>query len=161
MAEESREERLERETSELFNELRVVLPGIQVLLAVLLTAPFNQRFSGLSSGNLAAYTVALGCTAVATALLMAPTTFHRIRFRRHDKERLLRLSNLFTVAGTAFLGAGLTSAIGLVIDLAYGEPWTIVAAVAAALVMGGLWYLVPFSRALGDGNEETRRGGRR
>lgn len=154
MADESHTERVQRETMELLNELRVVLPGIQVLLAVLLTAPFNQRFSQLSSGNLAAFTLALGCTAVATALLMAPTTFHRIRFRRHDKERMLRLSNLFTVAGTAFLAAGLTSAIGLVIDLAYGEPWTIVAAVAAALLMGGLWYVIPLTRALGDSDEQ-------
>ena len=154
MAEESHDERVQRETIELLNELRVVLPGIQVLLAVLLTVPFNQRFSGLSSGNLAAFTLALGCTAVATTLLMAPTTFHRIRFRRHDKERMLRLSNFFTIAGTAFLAAGLTSAIGLVIDLAYGEPWTIVATVAAALLMGGTWYLIPFTRALGDRDKQ-------
>src|SRR6266496_3228168 len=114
MAEESREERIERETIELLNELRVILPGIQVLLAVLLTAPFNQRFGSLSEGNLTAFITALGCTAVATTLLMAPTTYHRLRFRQRDKERLLRLSNGFVIAGTAFLAAGMTSAVGLV-----------------------------------------------
>jgi hypothetical protein len=156
MADESHDERVQRETMELLNELRVVLPGIQVLLAVLLTAPFNQRFSGLSSGNKAAYITALGCTAVATTLLMAPTTYHRVQFRQRDKERLLRLSNGLLIAGTAFLAAGLTSAIGLVTDLAYGEPWTIVATVATAVVMVSTWYLLPLSRGRqrGDAREE-------
>jgi hypothetical protein len=37
-------ERTARELIELLNELRVILPGVQVLFAFLLMVPFTQRF---------------------------------------------------------------------------------------------------------------------
>ena len=45
MAEETHEERVNRELIELLNELRVALPGVQVLFAFLLAVPFSQRFA--------------------------------------------------------------------------------------------------------------------
>jgi hypothetical protein len=151
MADEDPEERIRRETIELLNELRVILPGVQVLLAFLLTAPFNQRFTQLTDGHEMAFFTALACTAVAVVLLIAPTTYHRIQFRGHDKERLLQLSNAFIVIGTAFLAAGMTSAVGLVTDLTFGGPWTWVATVLTAVLLAGVWYVLPLSRRL-EGN---------
>jgi Family of unknown function (DUF6328) len=150
MADEDHEERLQREMMELLNELRVVLPGGQVLLAFLLTAPFNQRFSQLDDGQEAAYFTSLAGTTVAVTLLIAPTTYHRIRFRSRDKERLLRLGNAFILVGTAFLAAAMTSAVGLVTDLLYGGAWTWVATVVTAVLLAGLWYALPLSRRASD-----------
>jgi Family of unknown function (DUF6328) len=158
MAEDHKEdhkERVDRETIELLNELRVILPGIQVLLAFLLTAPFNQRFTQLTNGQEAAFFTALACTAVAVALLIAPTTFHRIQFRSGDKEYMLRLSNLFILIGTGFLAAGMCAAIGLVTDLTFGGALTWVATAVAAALQAGLWYALPLARRHGG----TRVGG--
>jgi hypothetical protein len=148
---EDHKERIDRETIELLNELRVVLPGVQVLLAFLLTAPFNQRFTELTNGQEAAFFTALATTAVAVVLLIAPTTYHRLQFRSGDKENLLKLSNFFIVAGTAFLAAGMTSATGLVTDLIFGGLWTWVVTVVSALLFAGFWYAIPLSRRLGGG----------
>jgi amino acid transporter len=150
MADEDHEERLQRETLELLNELRVVLPGVQVLLAFLLTAPFNQRFTQLDDGQEAAYFTSLAGSTVAVALLIAPTTYHRLRFRSRDKERLLRLGNTFVVVGTAFLAAAMTAAVGLVTDLVYGGAWTWVVSALTAVLLAGLWYALPLSRRASD-----------
>lgn len=44
MSEEDPQERLDRELIELLDELRIALPGVQVLCAFLLALPFQQRF---------------------------------------------------------------------------------------------------------------------
>ena len=45
---ETQKERVDRELIELLNELRVALPGVQVLFAFLLTIPFSSRFEALT-----------------------------------------------------------------------------------------------------------------
>ena len=100
---EQPEERLNRELIELLNELRVALPGVQVLFAFLLTVPFSDRFQTLTGSQRAIYFATFVGTTIATGVLMAPTAYHRIRFRQGDKERMLRTSNRFAIAGIAFL----------------------------------------------------------
>jgi uncharacterized protein YjbJ (UPF0337 family) len=95
--EEDDRQRRNRELIELLNELRVALPGVQVLFAFLLTVPFSGRFGDLTQMQEAAYFGTFIGTAVATALLMAPTSYHRIRFRQGDKERMPD-ANRFTIA---------------------------------------------------------------
>ena len=70
---EDRKERVDRELLELLNELRIVLPGAQVLFAFLLTLPFTFRFEQLTRTHRDAYFAAFLCTAVGTVLLMAPS----------------------------------------------------------------------------------------
>ena len=89
--------RLDRELIELLNELRVALPGVQVLFAFLLTVPFSQRFAQTTEFQRDVYFSALMSVAVATALLITPSAFHRIRFRRRDKAYLLRVANRFAM----------------------------------------------------------------
>jgi amino acid transporter len=146
---EDHKERIDRETIELLNELRVILPGVQVLLAFQLSAPFNQRFTQLTNAQEGAFFTALVCTAVAVVLLIAPTTYHRLQFRSGDKENLLRLSNVLVIVGTAFLAVGMTVAIGLVTDLLFGGTWTWVVLAVAAALFAGVWYAIPLSRRLG------------
>ena len=151
---EDRGERLDRELMELLNGLRVVLPGIQVLFAFLLTVPFTQRFGDLDSEQRAVFFAAFVCTAIASALLIAPSTYHRLRFRQRDKERLLRTANTLAIAGTAFLTAATTAAVFLVTDLVYDGPWTAtVTALFAGLVVW-LWYGLPLWRRLRDSRQE-------
>src|SRR5438445_13719808 len=95
---EGEKQRVDRELIELLNELRVALPGVQVLFAFLLIVPFSQGFAKVSSAQRAVFFAAFLCTAIATALLIAPSSYHRIHFRRHDKERMLITSNRLALA---------------------------------------------------------------
>lgn len=146
MTEESRDERLDRELIELLNELRVVLPGVQVLFAFLLAVPFSQRFEQLTAVQEDVFFAAFLCTAVATALLIAPSVYHRLRWRKRDKDQILRTSNRLAIAGTAFLAAAIVAVVYLVTDLIYGAVTSIVVTLAAAAMFGWLWYGLPLVR---------------
>lgn len=90
--------RLDRELIELTNELRIILPGVQVLFAFLLTVPFTNRFASVNNVQRSAYFVALIGAALAAALLISPAAFHRIRFRQRDKKHMLVIADRAAVA---------------------------------------------------------------
>jgi hypothetical protein len=148
VAEESKDERLDRELIELLNELRVALPGVQVLFAFLLAVPFTQRFEGLTGVQEDVFFAAFLCTAVATALLIAPSAYHRLRWREHDKEQMLQISNRLAIAGTVFLAAAIIAVVYLVTDLIFGLASTLVATLLATALFGWLWYGLPLVRRL-------------
>ncbi|HEV8687520.1 MAG TPA: DUF6328 family protein [Gaiellaceae bacterium] len=137
---------LDRELIELLNELRVALPGVQVLFAFLLAVPFQQGWQKVTDTQKYAFFVALLCAAIGTALLIAPTTYHRLRWREHDKEQLLETSNRLALGGTAFLALGMTAAIFLVTDIVF--HWTVTVAVtgAIAVTFAWFWYALPLWR---------------
>jgi hypothetical protein len=108
---ESTGERLDRELMELLQELRVVLPGVQVLLAFLFLAPFQPRFAQLPGSLRNAFFASIACATLATVLLIAPSAHHRLRWRARDKERLLRIGNQLTLWGTVFLAAAIVLAL--------------------------------------------------
>jgi Na+/melibiose symporter-like transporter len=143
---ESREERVNRELIELLNELRVALPGVQVLFAFLLAVPFTQRFAETTELQRDAFMVALLCTTAGSVFLMAPTAHHRIRFRDRDKEALLRIANLFAIVGTVFLAVGMTAVVFLVTDLIYKGAITAVVTALTAAVFGVVWFVLPLAR---------------
>src|SRR3954462_6148761 len=107
---ETEKERLDRNLNELLQELRVALPGVQVLFAFLLTVPFQQGFSKADGFQKDVYLVTLLLTAVATALLIAPSAYHRLEFRQNDKKHIVTVANRFAIAGFAVLAAAMTSA---------------------------------------------------
>jgi uncharacterized protein DUF6328 len=147
---ESPKERVDRELIELLNGLRVILPGVQVLLAFLLTVPFSSGFGNATSVDRILYFVTVLITVGAIATLTAPAAYHRIRFREGDKERMLRTSNGFAIAGLILLALAMTSVVFLITYRLYG----VVAAVPVALVvlgvLGGAWFAVPLWRKVGD-----------
>ena len=148
MADESQDERLDRELIELLNELRVALPGVQVLFAFLLAVPFTQRFERLTGVQEDVFFAAFLCTAVATALLIAPSAYHRLRWREHDKEQMLQISNRLAIAGTVFLAAAIIAVVYLVTDLIFGLAATLVATLLTAILFSWLWYGLPLARRL-------------
>ena len=150
MAEQKSKEDLNRELIELLNELRVTLPGVQVLFAFLLIAPFSQRFGDINDLQKYAYLAALTFTALGSALLIAPTPYHRIRFRDEDKDALLRLANNLALAGTLCVAIAMCCALFLVTDFLFTSP---VPALLTALVAGVIvvfWYALPLARKLRD-----------
>lgn len=145
---ESQKERVDRELLELLNELRVALPGVQVLFAFLLTVPFAQRFAESTDFQRDAYFVTLLSAAVASALLIAPAAQHRVLFRSPDKENLLRRSNRYAAAGIAVLGIAICAAVLLVVDFIFGRSAGWVATVGLLLLVVWLWVLEPWGHRL-------------
>jgi hypothetical protein len=143
---ESDLERADRNLSELLQELRVALPGVQVLFAFLLTVPFSQGFSRLNNGQQDLYFAILLGTAVATALLIAPSAHHRILFRLQDKDHLVVISNRYAIAGITVLAMSICGAIFLISDLLFGTTATIVFTAAVASVFIATWYVLPIYR---------------
>jgi amino acid transporter len=147
---EQPEERQNRELIELLNELRVALPGAQVLFAFLLTVPFSNRFLTLTGSQRAIYFATFVGTTIATGLFMAPTAYHRIRFRQGDKERMLRTSNRFAIVGIAFLALSVTSAVVLTTDLMVGLGTATVVGLGVLLFLVWVWFAIPVARRLRD-----------
>lgn len=143
-------ERIDRNLSELLQELRVALPGVQVLFAFLLILPFNQGFTNVSDFEKDIYLVTLLCTALASILLIAPSMHHRLLFRTDNKEKILFLSHRFAMAGMAVLGAAITGAVLLVSHYVFGETSSIVVSSATALVMVGVWGAIPLGVRAAD-----------
>jgi uncharacterized protein DUF6328 len=149
-SDEQPEERLNRELIELLNELRVALPGVQVLFAFLLTVPFSSRFAQLSDGQRTIYFATFVGTTIATGLFMAPTAYHRIRFREGDKERMLQTSNRFAIVGIGFLAVSVTLAVVLTADLLFGLAAAAFLGLGVLLFLVWAWFAIPLSRKIAD-----------
>jgi drug/metabolite transporter (DMT)-like permease len=145
---ETEEQRLDRNLGELLQELRVALPGIQVLFAFLLVVPFQQGWAQVTEFEKTVYYVTLLCTAVSSLLLIAPTARHRIRFRELDKRWVVESANRLAIAGLAFLGAAIAGVILLISHVVYGDTTTAIATAAVAVAIGWLWFAAPLVREL-------------
>jgi hypothetical protein len=143
---ESEKERIDRELIELLNELRVALPGVQVLFAFLLTVPFAQGFVQATAFQRDLFFGVLAVTAISAALLIAPSAWHRIQFRQHDKEELLLVSNWLSLAGLFFLAAAMVGAVILIANYVFGDTLTVVAGICATAVFGFFWAALPLAR---------------
>ena len=147
-SDEDKSERIDRELIELLNELRVALPGVQVLFAFLLTVPFSQGFVQTTDFQRDLLFGVLSATAISAALLIAPSAWHRLRFRQRDKELILLMSNRMTIAGLGFLAIAMVGAVMLIANYAFSDTLTVVSGIVAVLVFGGLWYALPLARAV-------------
>jgi hypothetical protein len=138
----------QREWTEFLNEVRVALPGVQLLFAFLLTVPFTDRFARMDLLEHAAYFGCFLCTAVACAFLMAPSVYHRLHWRRdvQDKEQMLRTANLLAITGIALLGLAMCAAVFMLSALLIGVGAALAIAVGLGLLFGWLWFLFPLSR---------------
>ena len=143
---ETHKERLDRNLNELLGELRVIMPGVQVLFAFLLAVPFNQRFGQITSFERGVYLVTLLSTGIATALLIAPSAIHRLEFRADDKEWIVFTGNRLAIAGFGMLGLSVTSAVLLVTHFIYSNALAYVCTAAVGVLVFGLWYAFPLRR---------------
>jgi hypothetical protein len=144
--EESDDERADRNLSDLLQELRVALPGVQVLFAFLLTVPFSQRFDTLTDFQEKLYFAILICVALATVMLVAPTAGHRILFRRQQKEFIVTLANNLALIGLLLLAVAMCGVIALISDYLFGETTAVLSTTGIALAFLGFWFVGPLLR---------------
>lgn len=146
MSERSREER-DRELIELLNELRVVLPGVQVLFAFLLIVPFSKGWTNITDLQRDVYFCAFLCAALSSIFLIGPSVHHRLRWRHGEKERILVAANRLAIMGTIFLAAGMTATVFLITDVLFSNAWAGLAAALFGATFGWFWYGLPLWRA--------------
>jgi hypothetical protein len=147
---EDRQERTARELIELLNELRVILPGVQVLFAFLLMVPFTQRFPDLDDMETGVFFLTLLCTAVATALLIAPSAHHRILWRRGVREQRLVVGNVLTIAGLVFLLPAIVGVVFVITAFIFDLTAAIVVTGLLALFFVLLWFIFPLRYREGE-----------
>ncbi len=143
---ETEEERLDRNLGEMLQELRVALPGVQVLFAFLLAVPFQQGFEKITQFQKGAYFGTLVCTAISAVMLISPTAYHRITFRYQQKRQLVFYANRFSIVGLFFLALAMTGAIMLVTDYLFGSTATILMVAVTVVFFGFFWFGLPLRR---------------
>jgi CDP-diglyceride synthetase len=145
-SEESQAERLDREHEQLFHELRSILPGAEVLFAFLLTIAFTERFKSLTVTQRNVYFATFLIAGAALVLLLAPTAFHRIRFRQGDKEAMLRLANVEMIAAMTLMSVAITGVVFLICDVLFRSSVALLVCVPLLTFISTLWWAVPLRR---------------
>ena len=149
------QEQLNRRWQELLNELRVALPGVQVLFAFLLAVPFQQRFASIDAFQRTTYFVTLLLAAASSVCLIAPSAYHRILFRQQEKPNIIDVGSRFAIAGLVFLALAMNSAIVLVTDVIYTKSTVFLTVAVTASLFAWLWFGLGILRRVQD--ERARR----
>jgi hypothetical protein len=144
-------ERTERQMAELLQELRVALPGVQILFAFLLTVPFAQGFQRVTNFQKDLFFATLMCTAVSTACLIAPTATHRLRFHKRDRKYVIEVAHRLTIAGLVFLAFAVVCAVALITDYLFGGAARWIWPALIAVVIAVLWFIRPLLRSDSSG----------
>src|SRR4051794_9524487 len=143
---EAPEDRENRQMIEILNELRVALPGVQILFAFLLTVPFSNGWNRLTAFGRDVFYVTMICAALSAACLISPSAAHRLRFHQRDRQWIIESSNAWMVAGLVLLALALIGSVLLITDLMFNGPrvWIYTGLVAAAIL--GVWFVWPLAR---------------
>ena len=147
---ESEDDKQQRQMAELLQELRVALPGVQILFGFLLTVPFTQGFQKATAFQKDVYMVTLVLAAVSTACFIAPSAAHRIRFHQGDRPWIIETASRLAIAGLAFLALAMVGAVIVVTDFLFGTPAVYVWPALVAVVFVGLWFARPLARHAND-----------
>jgi hypothetical protein len=147
---EDESERSERQLTELMTEVRVAMPGVQVLFAFLLAVPFQARFGLVSSTEKALFVVTLLSSGLASACFIALPAFHRVLFRRRQREFIISAGNRLAVAGLAALGVAMSCAAALTVSFVYSPAAGWVTLGCGIVLFFGLWFAVPLERLRRD-----------
>jgi membrane-bound acyltransferase YfiQ involved in biofilm formation len=143
---EDEQDRLNRQMMELLNELRVAMPGVQVLFGFLLTVPFQQRFQRVNEFQETVYFVTLIAAAAATAFLIAPSAYHRLMLEQHDKPNIIHIGSGQMIAGLCALAIAMNGAVLLVTDVLFDASTVTVTLVAMGALYLTLWFGFPLVR---------------
>ena len=157
-------QRMDRNWTDLLQELRVLQTGIQILTGFLLTLPFQQRFAELDRTQVGIYLCLVVLSVLVTALLMSTVVMHRIFFQRRIKRSLVSNSDVLLRVTLVLVGLILVGTVGLVFDIVLSGTAGAAAGLAVGLVVGVLWLALPLllrRRALRNRHLPAKDGHRR
>jgi len=150
-------ERLDRNWADLLQELRVIQTGVQLLTGFLLTIPFQSRFADLTPFAQVVYLSTLSASVIATGLLIAPVSLHRILFRRHARRVTVDTAHRLAQTGLVFLAVAIVGVVLLNFDVVAGLTAGIIAAAATVVLLAGLWLALPVTLRVQDDKEDAAR----
>jgi preprotein translocase subunit Sss1 len=148
--EERESERNSRRLLELLQEVRVATAGVQILFGFLLAVPFQQGFEQISSFQRHIYLVVLVCTALSSALLIAPTAVHRLLFRGGHKPAIIEYANHMVIYGLVLLAVAMVGVVLLLTHVIFGTAAAIAITVPVAAVFVATWFVFPLVRREGS-----------
>ena len=138
----------------LLQENRVLLPGVQILVAFLVTAPFNGRFVELDQTGEVMWTLSLTTGCLAVVCLMTPIVFHRVGDRRRRSSRLVWAIRTQR-GGILMFGASLLASVVFVLRFVSGTGTAAAVAAVVVLVMTWLWLVVPLRAGATNGGVDS------
>jgi hypothetical protein len=144
-------EKRDRQMLELLNELRIALPGVQILFGFLLTVPFAQGFERVTSTQRTLFYATLLATAVSTVCLIAPSATHRLRFHKSDRAYIIESASRYMIAGLVFLAIAIVLALAMITDYLYDGWITWAAPIVLTLIVAGIWFVRPLLRRTSSG----------
>lgn len=133
---------------ELLQELRVAIPGIQVLFAFLLVVPFQQGWATVTEFEKTVYYATLLLTAASSICMIAPTARHRMRFRELDKRWVVETANRLAIAGLVFLAGAICGVLMLITHVVYDVTLTAIVVAVFAVFFAWFWFVAPVVREL-------------
>jgi Family of unknown function (DUF6328) len=136
----------DRQMIELLNEVRIALPGVQILFAFLLAVPFAQGFQRTTTFQRDLFFVTLLATAASTICLIAPTATHRLRFHQKERSYIIESANKLLIAGLVFLAVAIIGAVLLISDYLFDGPKVWIYTGVLALMLVVLWFVRPLVR---------------
>jgi hypothetical protein len=142
----------EREWPEFLDEIRVALPGVQLLFGFLLAAPFTSRFDMVTGTVQGVYLVCFLATTAACLFLIAPSVYHRLHWRRdvRDKEQMMRTCNRLAIIGGVLLGIAMITAVYVVSYIVATPASALVFSALTTLIIVALWFALPLGRRRGE-----------
>jgi hypothetical protein len=138
----------EREWPEFLDEIRVALPGVQLLFGFLLAAPFSSHFDAVTRTCQDVYVICFLATAASCIFLIAPSVYHRLHWRRdvRDKEQILRTCNGLAIIGGVLLAVAMTTAVYVVTAIIATPARALVVSAVSGLLIVALWFGLPLGR---------------
>lgn len=140
------EEILDRQLGELTSELRMIIPGVTVIWAFLLTVPVASGFPSLSGVQRGAYFVAFISATVALISLLGESAYHQLCGKPYDKGRMLDTATRQVVTGLVLLAVSLASVVLLVSDIIYGSTTSVPLTIGILALAVATWFILPLSR---------------
>ena len=137
------DETINRNWTELVQELRSTQTGVQVLTGFLLTVPFSDKFDTLDDVQRAAYLIVLSAAVTATAAILSPIAYHRILFRQGRRPWLVARANQVARAGLVLVAVTTCGVVVLTFDLAIGRTGGVTASIVAFVGYLVLWVAIP------------------
>ncbi len=140
---ESAAEREDRKYADLLQELRVIQTSAQLTAGFLLTLPFQQRFSDLTTNQERFYLVLVVLAALVTAVVLSPVATHRQLSGRRVKDRVVDAAHTFVSIALALLALLATGIVVFIFDVIVDFETAVVVGGVLLALLAALLIVVP------------------
>lgn len=135
--------RQDGDLSDMLSELRILLPGAQMLTAFLIILPFNSGGKEIIHAERIVFLATFFFAITSLVLMSAPAIQHRLMRPLMSRERFKRVATRQIVAGSFSLALALILGTNLVISTVFGKFFGNSASATLAVLVIFLWCILP------------------